>query len=63
MKTNTVLRIFLITLVSVFLFHQIYSSVYKPVTTESTYFFEAVDGLKITGTKPKAHCIFPLTME
>ena len=50
MKTNTVLRIFLITLVSVFLFHQIYSSVYKPVTTESASFFEAVDGLKITGT-------------
>lgn len=50
MKTNTVLRIFLITLLAVFVFHQVYSSVYKPVTTESAEFFETVDGLKIRGT-------------
>ncbi len=50
LKTNTVLRIFLITLVAVFVFHQVYSSLYKPVTTESTSFFETVDGLKINGT-------------
>ncbi len=50
MKTNTVLRIFLITLVAVFVFHQVYSSLYKPVTTESASFFETVDGLKINGT-------------
>ena len=50
MKKNTVLRIFLITLVAVFVFHQVYSSVYKPVVTESAEFFETVDGLKIDGT-------------
>ncbi len=50
MKKNTVLRIFLITFVAVFVFHQVYSSVYKPVVTESAEFFETVDGLKIEGT-------------
>ncbi len=50
MKKNTVLRIFLITFVAVFVFHQVYSSVYKPVVTESAEFFETVDGLKIDGT-------------
>lgn len=50
MKKNTVIRIFLITFVAVFVFHQVYSSVYKPVVTESAEFFETVDGLKIDGT-------------
>ncbi|MBQ8203715.1 MAG: hypothetical protein IJZ75_05485 [Clostridia bacterium] len=50
MKTNTVIRIFAITLLAVFVLHQVYSSVYKPVVTESAEYFETVDGLKITGT-------------
>ncbi len=50
MKKNTVLRIFLITFIAIFVFHQAYSSIYKPVVTESAEFFETVDGLKINGT-------------
>lgn len=50
MKKNTVFRIFFITFVLIFVFHQVYSAVYKPVVTESAEFFETVDGLKIDGT-------------
>lgn len=50
MKKNTVLRIFLVTFIAIFIFHQVYSAIYKPVVTESAEFFETVDGLKIDGT-------------
>ncbi|MBE6727679.1 MAG: hypothetical protein E7562_03415 [Ruminococcaceae bacterium] len=50
MKTNTIVRIILVVVVLVFFGHQFYSSVYKPVTTETAVYYEMIDGLNITGT-------------
>lgn len=49
MKGNTVLKVFLILLVSVFIIHQVYSSVYKPISTVSAEYYETNDGLDFTG--------------
>ena len=49
MKGNTVLKVFLILLVSVFIIHQVYSSVYKPISTVSAEYYESNDGLDFTG--------------
>ncbi len=49
MKGNTVLRIFIVLAVLIFFGHQIYASVYKPITTENVSHYETVDGLNVTG--------------
>ncbi len=49
MKGNTVLKVFLILFISVFVIHQLYSSLYKPITTASAEYFESSDGLELTG--------------
>lgn len=49
MREHTVLKAVIGIAAAVFLFHQFYSSVYKPITTESAEYYEAVDGLNITG--------------
>ena len=50
MKENAFLRFFICLVIVVFFIHQFYSSVYKPISTESAEFYEAVNGLNITGT-------------
>lgn len=49
MKNNTVLKACLLLIASVFIIHQLYSSFYKPITTQSAEFSTAVQGLNITG--------------
>lgn len=49
MREHTALKIFIGLAAAVFLLHQFYSSVYKPITTESAEYYEAVDGLNVTG--------------
>lgn len=49
MKNNTVLKVSLLLIASVFIIHQLYSSFYKPITTQSAEFCTAVQGLNITG--------------
>lgn len=49
MKNNTVLKVCLLLIASVFIIHQLYSSFYKPITTQSAEFSTAVQGLNITG--------------
>ena len=49
MREHTVLKLFIGLAAVVFLLHQFYSSVYKPITTESAEYYEAVDGLNVTG--------------
>ena len=49
MKGSSVLKGVIILLSAVFIIHQIISSVYNPVKTESAVFYTAVDGFKITG--------------
>ncbi len=49
MREHTVLKVFLIVVLVVFIGHQVYSSLYKPITTQSAEYYEAVDGLKIGG--------------
>lgn len=60
MRDHGVLKVVIGVFAAVFLFHQIYSAVYRPITTQSAEYYEAVDGLKITGTiirdeKPVVH--------
>lgn len=50
MRENTVLKVFICITAAVFLVHQLYSSLYKPITTQSAEFYEAVDGLQIDAT-------------
>lgn len=50
MNGNKMLRIFLLILVTVFIVHQLYSSLYKPIVTESAEYFETADGLSTTVT-------------
>lgn len=49
MREHTVLKVFFVVFAVVFIGHQIYSSLYKPITTETAEYYEAVDGLKISG--------------
>lgn len=49
MRNNTLLKVFLCLLAIVFVGHQVYSSVYKPITTVTAEYYEDVDGLTVTG--------------
>lgn len=49
MRGNNIVKILLALLVVSFVTHQLNSSVYKPITTENVNYYEAVDGLNITG--------------
>ncbi len=49
MGEHKVLKVFLCIIAVVFVVHQVYSSVYKPVTTVSAEFNTATEGLDITG--------------
>lgn len=49
MRGNGILKLFIGLAIAVFLGHQLYSSAYKPITTQSAEFHEAVDGLNVTG--------------
>ena len=49
MKGTTVLKGFVILLIAVFAVHQVVSSLYKPVKTETAVFSDMSDGLNITG--------------
>ncbi|MCQ2449397.1 MAG: hypothetical protein MJ132_04320 [Clostridia bacterium] len=49
MKISTVLRALVVIIVAVFLGHQLYSSFYKPIKTESAGFYEMIDGQSISG--------------
>ena len=49
MNNHKILKIFVIGILLLFLVHQIYSAVYKPITTESAEFYEAIDGVKFNG--------------
>lgn len=46
---NKVIRISLGVLLAVFLFHQLYSSLYNPIKSESTQFVSLTDGIKANG--------------
>ncbi len=50
MKDNAFLRAFICIIAATFLIHQLYSSLYKPITTQSAEFYEAVDGMEIDAT-------------
>lgn len=50
MKDHLLVKILAVIAIAVFVFHQVYSSVYKPITTESAVHYTATDGLNITGT-------------
>lgn len=49
MREHKVLRAFLCAIALIFVLHQIYSSVYKPITTVSAEYATVIDGLNITG--------------
>ena len=49
MREHAVLKAFLCLLAVVFVGHQVYFSVYKPITTASAEYYETVDGLTVTG--------------
>ena len=49
MKGNTILKLMLALLAIVFVVHQLYAGLYKPIVTESAEYSEMVDGLNITG--------------
>lgn len=49
MKGSKILKVFAVILISVFAIHQIASSVYKPIKTESASFLTIADGLDVTG--------------
>ena len=49
MKGSSVLKFFAVLIVIVFVVHQWFSAVYKPIVTESAVYYTAVDGFKITG--------------
>lgn len=49
MAKTTLPKILIGLLAAVFIFHQVYSAVYKPITTQSAEFHTATDGLNITG--------------
>ena len=49
MEKNTLPKILIGVFAVVFIVHQLYSAVYKPITTQSANFYTATDGLNITG--------------
>lgn len=49
MGEHKVLKVFLCLVVAVFVIHQIYSSVYKPITTVRAEYHEVTDGIRING--------------
>lgn len=50
MKGNTAIKLLLAAAVIIFVGHQLYSSLYMPVSVESAVYYETVDGLNISGT-------------
>lgn len=50
MKVNTAAKLLILLAALTFTVHQIYSAVYKPITTDTAVYYESVDGLNITGT-------------
>ena len=49
MKGSSVLKIFLVLLVAVFIIHQVISAVYKPVETDSAIYYTLTDGFNVNG--------------
>lgn len=49
MRGSNIVKLLLALLVVSFVAHQLNSSVYKPITTENVNYYEAVEGLNITG--------------
>lgn len=49
MGKGTLVKILIGAFAAIFIIHQVYSAVYKPITTQSASFFTATDGLNITG--------------
>ena len=49
MKNNKILRAFIIGIILLFVFHQAYSYIFKPVKTESAEYAEIVDGVSVRG--------------
>ena len=49
MKSEKVLKFFVVLLIAVFFVHQAAAAVYKPISTESASYYTAADGLNITG--------------
>lgn len=49
MRQHTGLKVFLCLIAVVFIGHQTYSSLYKPITTASAEYYETVDGITVTG--------------
>lgn len=49
MKSEKVLKFFVVLLIAVFFVHQAAAAVYKPISTESATYYTAADGLNITG--------------
>ncbi len=50
MKENKALKIFIAVIVLSFVVHQVYSSLYSPVTTQNAEFFTATDGINAQAT-------------
>lgn len=50
MRSNTALKVIIGIFAVIFIGHQLYSSLYTPITTAGAEYYEAVDGLKIVGT-------------
>ena len=49
MRSERVLKFFVVLLIAVFFVHQAAAAVYKPISTESASYYTAADGLNITG--------------
>ena len=49
MRSERVLKFFVVLLIAVFFVHQASAAVYKPISTESASYYTAADGLNITG--------------
>lgn len=49
MRSERVLKFFVVLLIAVFFVHQAAAAVYKPISTESASYYTATDGLNITG--------------
>ena len=49
MGEHKVLKIFLCIITLVFIVHQVYSSLYKPITTVTAEYNTATDGFEISG--------------
>lgn len=49
MKSEKVIKFFVVLLIAVFFVHQAAAAIYKPISTESASYYTAADGLNITG--------------